>query len=89
MGIVLPKELEDLIQEMVASGAYDSPEEVVSEALKLLQNREERMIERNRKLQWLRNAIQQGEQSGDAVELDFDAFLATLRARRASSKAET
>jgi antitoxin ParD1/3/4 len=41
MIVTLPPQLEQLIQDQVASGRYGSASEVVSEALRLLQERDE------------------------------------------------
>ena len=49
MDIELPPETSQLIQGMVASGEYNSPEEVVADGVRLLQNRQK-----------LRAEIQQG-----------------------------
>ena len=82
MSIVLPKELEDLIQDKVASGAYDSVEEVIAEAVKLLDRRDDAIIARNRKLQWLREAWRKGVESSDFGPL-------TREELRALAKGET
>lgn len=41
MVVTLPPQLEQLVQDQVASGRYGSPSEVVSEALRLLLERDE------------------------------------------------
>ena len=74
MGIVLPKELEEIIHRMIEVGAFDTPEAVLQEAFRLLEGREESPEERETKLAWLRAAIADGEASGDPIELDRDEF---------------
>ena len=58
--------------------------EVVREALRLMEKIERQEAE---KLQFLRNAWQEGIDSGDAGELDFKALKQEARARLAASKA--
>jgi antitoxin ParD1/3/4 len=53
--ISLPRELEEYIDAKVASGEYAHASEVVRDGVRLL------MQEEARKLEWLRNAIAEGE----------------------------
>jgi putative addiction module CopG family antidote len=55
--ISLPTELEAYVDAKVASGEYAHASEVVRDGLRLL------MLEEARKLEWLRNAIAEGEAS--------------------------
>lgn len=57
MNITLPPELENLINEKVKSGKYDSPGEVVREGLRLLKEQDE--LKRIR-LEELRREVQKG-----------------------------
>jgi len=83
MNISLPKELADYVKGKVSSGRYTSSSEVVREALRLMEGFEQQETE---KLNYLRQAWQQGIDSGDAGEVDFKALK--LEARRLASKAE-
>ncbi|MGB9651700.1 MAG: type II toxin-antitoxin system ParD family antitoxin, partial [Candidatus Cybelea sp.] len=55
--ISLPTELEAYVDAKVASGEYAHASEVVRDGLRLL------MQEEARKLEWLRNAVAEGEES--------------------------
>jgi antitoxin ParD1/3/4 len=83
MNISLPKELADYVKGKVSAGRYTSSSEVVREALRLMEGFEQQETE---KLNYLRQAWQQGIDSGDAGEVDFKALK--LEARRLASKAE-
>jgi antitoxin ParD1/3/4 len=77
MQVNLTPELDRLVEEKVASGLYESPSEVVREALRLL-------FEREPVLDWLHHEARRGfEQldSGEAVDLTRDEFLARLHER--------
>jgi putative addiction module CopG family antidote len=82
MGIVLPRELEEAIKQKVASKAYDSAEHVIAEALKLLVRRDEALLERNQKLQWLRQAFVEGLASEDLGPLTRDEFREAIAGRQ-------
>ena len=79
MNVSLTPELENLIQEKVSSGLYNSASEVVRDGLRLLQDRDE--IKRVR-LEELRKEINQGIEAADRGDLlDGEEFLADLRKR--------
>jgi antitoxin ParD1/3/4 len=61
------------IEEMVASGRFNSPSAVVQAGLRLLEQSESRA-------QALRAALQEGEDSGWIEDFDFDEFLARKNA---------
>ncbi len=65
----LDDELNAFVEEQVGRGRYESTSAWVAAALRLLE-------EEQRKLARLRAALVEGEESGKATELDFDAFLA-------------
>lgn len=71
---------ESFVRELLASGRYASASEVLRDGLRLLEDREK---QREAKIAALRDAIQEGLQSGPAVPLDMDAIKARARAERA------
>ena len=77
MQVNLTPELDRLVEEKVASGLYESPSEVVREALRLL-------FEREPVLDWLRQEARRGfEQldTGATVDLTREEFLAQMHER--------
>jgi antitoxin ParD1/3/4 len=81
MNISLTQELEALVQETVRSGRYSSASEVVREALRLFQEREQ---VRQIKLEQLRKDIAVGIEQierGEATPLDMEEIKAEARAR--------
>jgi antitoxin ParD1/3/4 len=71
MTIALSKQLEQLIEEKVQSGRYQSASEVMSEALRLLEENERFEFA---KLSALRRDVQAGLDSGEAVPFDKAAI---------------
>jgi antitoxin ParD1/3/4 len=77
MQVNLTPELDRLVEEKVAAGLYESPSEVVREALRLL-------FEREPVLDWLRQEARRGfEQldTGEVVDLTREEFLAQMHER--------
>ena len=72
LNVSLTPHLEQFIQQTVTSGRYQSASEVVRTALRLLEESEQ---ERHAKLEWLRQEIQKGLDSGPASPLDMEALL--------------
>jgi antitoxin ParD1/3/4 len=70
--VILGDHFEELITNLRADGRYANASEVVRAGLRLLEVEEA-------KLTALRQALIEGEESGDAVELDVDRFLAEKR----------
>lgn len=74
-----PKQAERL-QAAVESGGYASNSEIVRDALRLWEQREDiRTLE----MEQLKRAYAEGKASGEPQELDAEAFLRELRAERA------
>ena len=73
--ITLSEHFTGFLKQQVASGRYRSEDDVVRAALRLLEEREA-------KLEALRNALIEGEESGPAEPFDLDEFLAERMASR-------
>lgn len=58
------------IEEQLEDGKYSSNSEVIRDALRLLEDEKEKQ-----KMEDLRQALIEGEESGDAGELDMDKIL--------------
>jgi antitoxin ParD1/3/4 len=80
MNISLTPHLENLVKSKVDSGLYNSASEVMREALRLLEERDQL---RNVRLEELRREIQRGIDSGDATPLDMEEIKASGRRRLA------
>lgn len=76
MNVNLTPKLERFIQDKVTSGNYNNASEVVREALRLLEERDQT---REAKLASLRQAIQQGIDSGPTIPLDIEAIKRKAR----------
>jgi len=72
--VVISDHFATFIEERVAQGRYGSASEVVSAALRLLEEQET-------KLEALRAALIEGEQSGLATPFDVEEFLEEMRNR--------
>lgn len=75
--IVLDDELGAFIDRQVREGNYASANDVVEAGLRLLR-------EDDAKLEALKAALIEGEESGEPVEFDFKAFIEQKRSRRAA-----
>ena len=64
-----------LIEALIKSGRYASVSEIMRDSLRLLEERDA-----NSKLQFLRTALIEGEESGDAGELNMETIR--LEAKR-------
>ncbi len=80
MNVSLNPYFDDFINEKVKSGKYNSASEVIRAALRLLEVQEQ---EQKAQIEYFKNKIREGIDSGEAVEWDMDSFL-----RRAESRAE-
>jgi antitoxin ParD1/3/4 len=78
MNISLTPKLEELVNEKVKSGMYTSASEVIRQGLRLLAMFDE---QQEVKLKALRAAIQEGFDSGEATEWDFEDFKKKARTR--------
>jgi antitoxin ParD1/3/4 len=67
------------IEEMVASGRFSSPSQVVQAGLRLLEESESHEAA-------LAAALQEGEESGWIEDFDFDEFLAEMHREAAGKK---
>ena len=78
MNISLTPHLEELVKGKVESGLYGSASEVMREALRLLEERDQFQKLR---LEELRRDIQRGIESGEATPLDVQEIKARGRKR--------
>ena len=83
MNINLTPELEDLVRRRVSSGLYNSASEVIREALRLMEARDQLQ---SAKLDQLRQDIGEGIDSGSAGELDLEVLKRRGRARLAERR---
>ena len=81
MNVSLTDELANFVKAKVSGGRYASSSEVVREALRLMEKVERQETE---KLGLLRQAWQEGLDSGEAEALDFVALEQEARARLAA-----
>lgn len=77
--IIIGDYLAQFIERQVSEGRYGSASDVVRAGLRLLEERE-------MKVEALRAALVEGEQSGTSTPFDFDAFV--NRKRRKSKRSE-
>ena len=66
--IRLARHFEVFVEDQVAAGKYDSASAVIEEALRLLERHEA-------KLEALRQALIEGEESGEPVPFDMETWL--------------
>ena len=81
MNVSLTRELQALVEKKVRSGLYQSASEVVREALRLLQQRDQ---DRQLRLDELRKAVRAGVQQADrgqVIPLDMRAVKTKARRR--------
>ncbi|MFZ1964458.1 MAG: type II toxin-antitoxin system ParD family antitoxin [Roseiarcus sp.] len=81
MNVSLTDELANFVKAKVSGGRYASSSEVVREALRLMEKVERQEAE---KLGLLRQAWQEGLDSGEAEALDFAALKQEARTRLAA-----
>ncbi|MDR9398897.1 type II toxin-antitoxin system ParD family antitoxin [Salibacter sp.] len=73
--ISLGNYFDQFVNSQVSAGRYKNVSEVIRAGLRLLENEESKVIA-------LRNAIQEGEDSGIAHDFDPEKHLQELKARR-------
>jgi len=85
MNISLNPHFEGLVKAKVESGLYNSVSEVMREALRLLEERDQL---RELRLEELRREIQKGIDSGASTPLDMEEIKARGRERLATKQME-
>jgi antitoxin ParD1/3/4 len=75
------KHYERFIKDLVDSGRYSTASEVMRDALRLVEEREER---RKAKLEALRSEIQKGLHSGPAEYFDIEDTITETKRRKAA-----
>jgi len=83
MNISLTPHLEEIVKGKVDSGLYTSASEVMRDALRLLEERDQL---RELRLEELRREIQKGIDSGEATPLDIEDIKARGRKRLAAQQ---
>jgi antitoxin ParD1/3/4 len=83
MNISLNPHFEELVKGKVQSGLYNSVSEVMREALRLLEERDQL---RDLRLEELRSEIQKGISSGEATPLNIEEIKANGRKRLAAQQ---
>jgi antitoxin ParD1/3/4 len=83
MNISLNPHFEELVKGKVQSGLYNSVSEVMREALRLLEERDQL---RDLRLEELRSEIQKGINSGEATPLNIEEIKASGRKRLAAQQ---
>ncbi len=76
--ITLGNHFDSFVQSSISKGRYKNVSEVVRAGLRLLEEEENKLIA-------LRNAIQEGMESGIAYDFDPKAHLESLKAKRKSN----
>ena len=82
MNVSLTPDLEKYVQNKVQSGRYQSSSEVIREALRLLEEKDQ---EREQRLRALKADIQEGLQ-GSFDPLDMDSIIAESQTARSDRK---
>jgi antitoxin ParD1/3/4 len=87
MNVSLTPELERMVQEKVESGRYTSASEVVREALRLMEKRDQRMAEREQALREFQAMLDGRIAEADAGGwIDGEEAFAPLRAKSAARR---
>jgi antitoxin ParD1/3/4 len=84
MNITLAPQFEDMVREKVASGVYTSASDVVHDALRIMQERDQFQVA---KFLQLRQDIEDGLSSGPAVDWVPDDIVRAGHAKRAAKAA--
>ncbi len=84
MNINLTPQLEEMVRQKVTSGLYTSASEVVREALRLMEEKDQM---RAAKLEKLRSDIQEGMKSGPATAWNAEDVKRAGRAKRIGAAA--
>ena len=81
MNISLTPQLESMVKQKVGTGLYNSASEVVREALRLLEAKDQL---NELKLTTLRQEIQKGMDSGESTPLNMEEIKSKAKMRRAN-----
>ena len=83
MNVNLTPRLRSFVEQKVNSGRYNNVSEVVREALRLMEERDQ---EREAKLRDLRAAIDEGVNSGPSQPLDIERIIGDAQAEREAGR---
>jgi len=78
--VTIAEPFDSFVEAQLESGAFKSAEDVVEAGLKLLKEEQAR-------IEWLRNALIEGENSGPSVPFDREEFKTLMRERHLRSRA--
>jgi antitoxin ParD1/3/4 len=79
--VTLGEHFEEFIAEQIEAGRYESKSEVIRAAMRLLEEREQKVIA-------LRQALIEGEQSGEPVPYSMASILEEARQEAEASSAD-
>jgi antitoxin ParD1/3/4 len=72
--VTIAEPYDSFVEAQLESGAFKSAEDVVEAGLKLLKEEQAR-------IEWLRNALIEGENSGPSVPFDLEDLMDSVRER--------
>lgn len=81
MTVEIPADLQQFVHKIVADGSYKSEAEAVSQALRLLENRQRRIEELRREIQPALDRLDRGEGIEIHSEEELDRFFEDVKAR--------
>ncbi len=89
MTVEIPSEFQRFVNQVIGSGSYTTESEVVGDALRLLQQRRQRIEELRREIQPALDQLDRGEGIELKNEEELDAFFEDIKTRgRAQLAAE-
>lgn len=84
MTVEIPADLQEFVHQVIADGSYKSAADVVSQAIRLLEERRRRIDELRREIQPALDRLDRGE----GIELDEDGLDAFFEEIKMQSRAE-
>ncbi len=81
MTVEIPSEFQRFVNQVIGSGSYQTESEVVGDALRLLQQRRQRIEELRREIQPALDRLDRGEGIELKNEEELDAFFEDIKTR--------